>query len=361
MSERILEEFDTKKGLYELFTTKIAGLIREILAGHGINVHTVTHRTKDRTSLTNKITKEGSSYTQLSDITDISGVRITTFFEEDVDRIVDLIEQEFAIDRENSVDKRTLLDPDHFGYLSTHHVISLGPGRCELLEYRRFSHLKLEIQTRSILQHAWTEIERGLGYKSKDEVPKEVRRKFSRLAGLLELADSEFTAIRKDLAAYDATLGGQIKEQPQSIEIDKDSLIAFARTNNSFQSIENNLASLANWRIIENDDTLGSYVERLNYVGIHTIGELEDVFQACKDLILKFAENWVEGKQEKERPIQRGISLFYLCYVLQAQAQDENKVVKYLKKYRIKRMGTSVEEIAHEIIEIYEKIEGQRG
>jgi ppGpp synthetase/RelA/SpoT-type nucleotidyltranferase len=53
--------------------------------------------------------------------------------EDDVDKVAKLMEQEFQVDYENSVDKRALLDPDRFGYLSLHHVVSLSPERCRLV------------------------------------------------------------------------------------------------------------------------------------------------------------------------------------------------------------------------------------
>lgn len=64
----------------------------------------------------------------MSDIKDISGIRIITFFPDDVDAVAKLIQKEFAIDYSQSVDKRILLDPDRFGYLSLHYVAKLTPS-----------------------------------------------------------------------------------------------------------------------------------------------------------------------------------------------------------------------------------------
>ncbi|WP_409371389.1 GTP pyrophosphokinase, partial [Mycolicibacter algericus] len=57
------------------------------------------------------------------------------------------------------------------------------------------------IQVRTVLQHAWAEFEHDIRYKG--SIPAEhapdLDRRFTLAAGLLELADSEFTAIRERL------------------------------------------------------------------------------------------------------------------------------------------------------------------
>ncbi|TMR94372.1 GTP pyrophosphokinase [Nonomuraea basaltis] len=112
------------------------------------------------------------------------------------------------------MDKRKALDPDRFGYLSLHYVASLDTRRAELAEYKRFANNGFEIQIRSILQHAWAEIEHDLGYKSRLGVPSTTRRRFSRLAGLLELADAEFVSIRDELRLYEKRVESDLANQP---------------------------------------------------------------------------------------------------------------------------------------------------
>lgn len=138
---------------YEAFKQELEHLITRLLNENNIRVHSISSRLKDETSLRRKIDKTSDKYSSLDDITDIVGLRVITYFNDEVDAVAKLIEQEFDIDSPNSVDKRALLDPDRFGYLSFHYVVSLNSTRCELTEYRKFSSLKAEIQIRSILQH----------------------------------------------------------------------------------------------------------------------------------------------------------------------------------------------------------------
>ena len=67
-----------------------------------------------------------------------------------------------------------------------------------LPEYARYDGLKAEIQVRTILQHAWAEIEHDIQYKSVEVIPTPIRRRFMALAGLLEIADREFQTIQNE-------------------------------------------------------------------------------------------------------------------------------------------------------------------
>src|SRR5438270_4640231 len=208
--QEILKEYDASLALFSDFTANCQRLVAELLRLEGINVHSVHARIKERPRLHEKLEREGKSYRSLKDVTDIIGVRVITHFEDEVDKIGALIEREFIIDPTKSVDKRKLLDPDRFGYLSLHYICSLSQDRIKLSENRRFKELVCEIQIRSILQHVWAEIEHDLGYKSGQSIPIPIRRRFSRLAGILEVADEEFSAIRNDLQEYESKVKTEV-------------------------------------------------------------------------------------------------------------------------------------------------------
>jgi hypothetical protein len=65
-----------------------------------------------------------------------------------------------------------------------------------LAEYESYRRAVAEVQVRTILQHAWAEIEHDIQYKSTIAIPEEIRRRFMALAGMLEVADREFQAIQ---------------------------------------------------------------------------------------------------------------------------------------------------------------------
>jgi len=88
----------------------------------------------------------------------------------------------------------------HFGYRANHYIISLDTKRTSLNEYKRFYGLKCEVQVKTLLQHAWAEIEHDIGYKPGQDTAwerSEIRKDFSKNAQLLGQADKNFVKIRK--------------------------------------------------------------------------------------------------------------------------------------------------------------------
>ena len=79
----------------------------------------------------------------------------------------------------------TLQLEERFGYQSVHYLVALKEDRTSLSEYLQYKGLIAEIQVRTILQHAWAEIEHDIQYKSSETIPQPIRRRFMQLAGLL--------------------------------------------------------------------------------------------------------------------------------------------------------------------------------
>ena len=183
-----------KRSLYENFTTKLHELIGDLLGMADIDVAQIEYRTKTVESFTEKMQRQGKDYDDpLLQVTDLSGIRIIAYYLEDVDKIGEMLKREFKIDEVNSVDKAQAADPDRFGYLSTHYVVSLSPSRKSLSEWKQYRDLKAEVQVRTVLQHAWAAIDHKLRYKAAREAPRSLRRQLFRLSALLELADDQFS------------------------------------------------------------------------------------------------------------------------------------------------------------------------
>lgn len=187
----ILEEYRDALPTLEKMKDAVLAKLQKALMRSGLIVTTMEARVKTEGSLSGKLALKGAKYATLSDITDLVGARIVTFYTDDVDRIASMAEKLFEIDWANSVDKRKLHQLDSFGYNSLHYI-------CRLPGYD----FRFELQLRTTLQHAWAAINHDTGYKSGIEIPREYMRRMNRLAGILEMADDEFSRIRTELTDY---------------------------------------------------------------------------------------------------------------------------------------------------------------
>src|ERR1700722_15344058 len=126
---------------YKQLSEKISVVLKEILEIENINYHYISFRAKEIESFSAKI--ENPKYTDpLNQITDLSGIRIITYVEDDVKRVGELILTLFDIDGKNSLDKSKELGEDKVGYKSVHYVCQLKSDRFQLPEYSRFKGLK---------------------------------------------------------------------------------------------------------------------------------------------------------------------------------------------------------------------------
>jgi len=327
----MLEKYDRDRRLYEDLAASMRSLIGVLTPSSGVSPHSISSRVKERASIAKKI-EQKDKYNSLDQITDIVGIRIITHYSDEVDRIAELIETEFNVDFDNSVDKRSILDPDRFGYISLHYVVNIKTERSKLLEYKHFSGVKFEIQIRSILQHTWAEIEHDIGYKAKIEVPKPIRRKFSRLAGLLELADDQFVQIRDDLKGYERAIRKNIRKKPENIGIDAVTIFEYANKSQKLKELDEKVAQLTSFQLrpLDKGDA-GRHVKYLQYFGIESISELEQELIENEDSILRRATD-IGKSNRKQKTASQGISIFYLHQVLAAKRLDKEEILPFLNK-----------------------------
>lgn len=295
-SEQILSEFDDTIGKYERLLEYTKTTLKSLLNEKNIKFHEIEGRIKDKESLKKKIEIK-DKYTELSDITDICGLRIITFFSDDVDRIANLLEKEFNLDKENSIDKRKSQDPTKFGYVSLHYILQLDGIRADLSENLCLKGLKFEVQIRTILQHAWAEIEHDFGYKTERDVPENIRRRFSRLAGLIELADDEFIEIKKYEKDYLNRVEEEIINQSKSTQIDSVSITALLDSDSYMYFIkekysENNIEIRTPGGKFK-DERISKIVSCCESLGINTI---EELFGRFKEEFPAYFEDWIKDR-----------------------------------------------------------------
>jgi putative GTP pyrophosphokinase len=280
-------KYAAARPMYEAFTNDIAQLLATLLSSKGIEYLAIETRTKSVDSFRTKVVrpvKEGK-YDTIESVTDLAGVRIIAFYQKDVDAICKLIERNFSVDVNNSVDKNDALAPDRFGYLSVHYIVSHHKEREKLAEHTAFSGLKAELQIRTVLQHAWAVLDRKLRYNNEEDIPRQVRRKLFRISALLEIADENFSEIDKIVSDLREQYASDIKGGNLEQEINLDSLEVFMREAASVKALEREAKkhyeiSLVNEQSYSDPGVLKSVsnlVMSAHLAGIKTIKHLNDV------------------------------------------------------------------------------------
>lgn len=201
-TEKIFDEYRLQLPILEKMGNLVATHLRSCFSEKHLQIVVVETRIKTEESLANKLELKGYKYQSISDITDILGVRVITYFSDEVDLVSALVEQMFDIDWKNSVDKRKTLEIDRFGYMSLHYICRIPESMYKDPEMPQLNQIRFELQMRSVLQHMWANMYHDMGYKSDVEVPVEYQRNMNRLAGMLELADEQFCQIRKEINDY---------------------------------------------------------------------------------------------------------------------------------------------------------------
>lgn len=357
----ILKKYNENQDLYNNLKDKLIVLIKELLL-EKVNYHHIYSRVKEKNSLEKKIDTKAGKYSIIDDITDVVGCRIISYFEDDVEKIVNIIRKEFDIDEENSVNKKAILESDKFGYLSYHLVCKISSNRLLLPEYEKYKDIKFEIQIRSILQHAWAEIEHDIGYKSSVGIPKELKRKFSRIAGLLETADENFCEIKKAIEIYEERIGNN-KDEFFQTDLNLNSLQLFTKESPIVIELDNYIMNADGQSSLDTEidqNSLATYLDRLSYFNIKTIQELNDLLISKKTILEKFSSKFLLNYKEEdlidEGSFPKGITYFYLSYILLIELNNNDLQMDYLNSFHLINEDNSNLDLLEFIKEIYDSV-----
>ena len=288
--EMILDEYRQSLPLYRQLEQEVRADLDCIIADNNLYVNAIESRIKSLESLQGKLETKGQKYASLGDITDILGCRIITFYTDEVDKIASLVEKTFDIDWSNSVDKRKLRDLDRFGYVSLHYICHLPTDRCHDARLRS---LPFEIQMRTALQHVWATINHDMGYKGDIEVPREHLRNMNRIAGMLELADEQFSRIRMAITDYRRNVQSLVADGDfDSVPLDGDTFRSYLQLD-PFRHLAKRIALINQAEVF--DDNLMPYLQVLLQLGFHTLGDVERLLRNSSDDAYQLALHQISG------------------------------------------------------------------
>ncbi|WP_148615387.1 DUF429 domain-containing protein [Nocardioides rubriscoriae] len=194
-------------------------LVRGILDEAGINYLSVTGRTKTVASFAEKAARTVAGTPlyddPLTQLTDQVGVRVITYVAGDVDAVADVLAEQVTVTDDRDLGQETASE-GRFGYASRHLLLDLD---------RQL----VQVQIRTVLQHAWAEFEHDIRYKGTvpDEHAREFDRRFTLAAGLLELADREFAEIRDRLRGVAPAVTTEAAPSDDDPRLDPRELAAF--------------------------------------------------------------------------------------------------------------------------------------
>ena len=275
-TQQLLDEFKENEPTYVAIKEFMLKYLRNLICvDNKILIAGIEGRVKEYKSLEKKLELKGHKYKSVFDITDLVGLRIITFYKDEVDYIASLIEKNFDIDYQNSIDKRKMYEVDRFGYMSLHYICSIPKSLYEDSTYPNLNEVKFEIQMRTELQHVWATIFHDTGYKSDVEVPREYIRRLARLEGMLEVADDEFLTIRNEIDSYRNKIRSLVsKGEFKDISFNIDSYQSYLALN-PFNPLIMRIASIT-----------GAEVEYVSYIkfyetfldlGVKTLAEVEQM------------------------------------------------------------------------------------
>ena len=224
--------YEAVHGLYEDFARSVGAVLRDSLNASEVVVLSVTPRAKAPDSFERKAARPSQDdptkpkYTDpFNQITDKAAVRVITYFLSALKDVSRVVHEQFEVIEELN---KSSDQPEQVGYQSIHYLVKYPAARTAWLDYRRFDGLIAEIQVRTILQHAWAEIEHDIQYKALEALPARIKRRFAALAGLIEIADREFQAIEDENKAIEVKARENVDQgKLAEVEITPDAVRTF--------------------------------------------------------------------------------------------------------------------------------------
>jgi len=285
--EMLLEQYRELLPELEPLCERVCSLLNQALKEKGIYVTAIEHRVKSERSLRRKLELKGAKYRSISDVTDLVGLRVITFYTDDVDKVAVVAKGLFDIDWHDSVDKRKLHQLNSFGYNSLHYICRLRGQESAGAGGGRAEQLRFELQMRTALQHVWSTIEHDTGYKGDVKVPDVYLRQFHRLAGMMELIDDEFSRLRQVLTDYRRQTLALVKSgRLDDVALSRDTFRSYLDLH-PFDRLNKRIAAVNQAEIFP--VSLMAYLPALESFGLETLGQVQRFIDEHSDAAYQLA------------------------------------------------------------------------
>jgi len=202
-------KFESEKSFYKAWghyaQSKILGVLGEQVDLDLFLKVKPAPRIKDTNSFIEKAFYRDKNYQDpYNDITDKVGIRFVVLLNDEIKIVRSVVESmpDWTYSEDRNYEDERLKNPEIFTYQSVHYIIRSKPG----IVYDGIkipSDIPCEVQIRTLLQHAYSELTHDTVYKSKTRAKPEVHRKIARSMALIEATDELFGEVNNMLHAKD--------------------------------------------------------------------------------------------------------------------------------------------------------------
>ena len=307
-----MEQYHERQAVYQRLAQEALEALRQALKKQHVAVIALEHRVKTESSLAGKLELKGAKYHTLDDVTDIMGMRVVTFYSDDVDKVAAIVNEIFQVDWSNSVDKRKLHRLDSFGYNSLHYICTLPKSVVDDPDMPLLNELRFEIQMRTALQHVWSTLDHDTAYKGGGvSIPHEYQRQFGRLAGMLELVDEEFSRLRNVLTDYRRQmLALEASGQLDKVDLNGDTFRRYLEAQ-PFARLNKRIAAINQAELYP--VPMMPFLRVLQKLGFETLGEVNRLIEEHSDDAYRLAVSQL-GTTDLDI-LSENIGLQNLCFV----------------------------------------------
>jgi GTP pyrophosphokinase len=191
------------------------------------------------------------------------------------------------------------------------------------------------------MEHEW--------YDLRDAYPPQIKRRLARMAALLEVAESEFLAMRKEKSDHQKSISIAVAAKVEEVRLDSSSLVSFIEGNKTVARIDQRIADLTGKSLSETSDSSAIAAEAAACLAanINTIEQLRTLLTNHGDAIVEYIESLESRPRSsaKRNPyIAIGACLFHLAIIMISGDTDRERVVQTIKKHY--NTGVDVELIA---------------
>lgn len=217
MSDReakLLERWQRERPMYEAWGLFVSQTLTDAIARtiHPAAVDLffripLKHRTKEPASLLAKAYHRGKPYEDpYEEIEDKVGLRIVVLFSEEIRDVERVIKSctEWTSEKARDFEDERAQRPFEFDYQSLHYIVRskavISHGGIDIVP-----NTPCEIQVRTILQHAYSELTHDTIYKPSIKAQPDIKRAAAKSMALIEATDDYFSQVRHKLAQAQAS------------------------------------------------------------------------------------------------------------------------------------------------------------